>query len=281
MTQKSRTLMRLLTLTIAVVTSACGNNGSGAQSAGTSQSPESTVNVSLTASRPSAGPFYLDGAYSLKFSITHSSEQCLLAVYARKSDESIGTVLFSDVVIGNTGTFPAYSQSFEWDDAQFYDSNYTIVSESACEGVQVQLLSRKPVSESSMPPMTATPEPTPPMSIAPTPTQSAESIASGNLCTFVRSTLVSRLVSEGSLPYEFGKISLSQFGKVYSAWAKEGKALLAKNKAAKGSITKEVKRLIAIAERTAAAANAGKGNTALDLGLSAIDSKIYTVCGGY
>ena len=266
----------------AVIASACGNNGSAAQSAGPSQIPASAVDVTLTTASPSAGPFYLDGTYSLRFKITHPSEQCLLAIYARKSGESIGTALISEVIpLEYTGTYPLHSESFAWDDAQFYADDYSIVSESACRDVQVELTSKDPLAVSSMPPPTTTPDPSPSMSLVPTPTPSAESIANGNICTFVRSTLVSRLASEGSLPYEFGQISLSQFGKVYRDWAKEGTALLAKNQAATAAIIKEAKRLIAIAERTATAADAGKSKTALDLGLTALDTKIYTVCGGY
>ncbi len=277
-----RTLMALMLLSAAVIASGCGNGGAATQSAEPSQSPASAVNVTLTEANPSAGPFYLDGAYSLRFSITHPSEQCLLAVYARAAGESVGTRLYSTVVIlGYTGTYPIHSQSFAWDDAQFYGKDYTIVSESACRDIRVQLLSRNPVSISSVAPSTPTPSATPPMSMVPTPTPSAETIASQNICNFVKSTLMSRLVNEGSLPYEFGQISLAQFGRVYSDWAKEGTTLLTKNKVAASAIIKEAKRLIAIAERTAAAAKAGKGKAALDLGLTAIDAKIYTVCAGY
>ena len=138
------------------------------------------------------------------------------------------------------------------------------------------------MSVSSVAPPTPTPAATPPMSIVPTPTPSAESIANGNICAFVAPTELSRVVTEGSLPYEFGQISLSQLGGVYSDWAKEGTTLLAKNKAATPAIIKEAKRLIAIAERGAAAAKAGKGQTALDLGLSTVpDTKTYEICAGF
>ena len=252
---------------------ACGTSGANTQSSTPSLSPKSTVNVTLTAGSASSGPFYLDGAYSVEFSITHSNELCLLAVYARAPGESVGTTLFSGTAFGFTGTFPEYRLAFAWDDAQFYDDNYTIVSESACEKVNVQLRSRNPVS------VLPTASPTPAMSIVPTPTPSVVSIANGNICSFVKSTLVSRLANEGTMAFEFGRISLGQLGTVYSEWAEEVQAVVASNKEARASVKVEAGRLIALAERAVAAAKAGKKKAANDLAMSVWDSmKIYKVC---
>jgi hypothetical protein len=246
------------------------------------RSPQASVAATLTADESSAGPFYLDGVYKLRFSVVHSSEQCLLVVYARSPGESIGTVLFSDVVFGNTGTFPVYRQSFSWDDAQFYGEDYTIVSEGACEEVRVELatLAQAPSSSPSVsistPTPTASPTPTP----APTSTPSLNDIANTNVCSFVRATQA-RTSIDGSLPYLGGRISLRQMGSVYSEWAQLAREALRSNQKAKKGIKDEVNRLIGFATRTATAAKAGKGNTAFNLSLKVIDTKIYDLCGSY
>jgi hypothetical protein len=266
-----RTLMVLMLLSAAIIASGCGNTGTATQSIEPSKSPDSSVELTFTAADPSGGTRYLDGAYSVTFNITHSSQECLLSVFARR-DGSPNITIYDDVYRWDSSTATVYRNRFEWTDAQFSGEYYTIVSKSTCDEVQIQLLNRDYLAAIS---------PEPSMSIVPTPTPTAESIANGNICSFIRSTVVSRLSSEGSLPYEFGYITLSSLGEVYSDWAKEGTTLLAKNKAATASIIKEVKRLIAIAERTAAAAKAGKSDAAVDLSLTVFDAKIYTLCGGY
>ena len=266
---------------LGAMSSSPGSNNS-TQAPQAERSPQASVGVTLTAAKASSGPFYLDGAYSLRFSVTHSSENCLLVVYARAPGDSIGTVLFSDVVSGNTGTYPVYKQSFTWDDAQFYGENYTIVSEGACEEVRVELLSLDHASAtssgSSAPsPGTAT-SPTP--SASPTPTRNPSDLASENVCSFARATM-SDTAGKGALTYAFGRISLREMGLVYRDWANRAEELLGMNKEAKKSIKREVTQTIEFAMKTASAARSGNSNLALDYSGRFLNGAVYKVCRGY
>jgi hypothetical protein len=282
---KGRLHLRYSLVLIAGILVACGG---GAQSATSSaplpeRSPQASVSAALTSAKRSAGPFYLDGTYKLRFSITHSSEQCLLVVYARAAGESIGTVLFSDVVFGNTGSFPEYQQSFNWDNTQFYGEDYTLVSEGACEDVRVELASSAVAPSSSSgattpaPTASTQPIPTPLPTLAP---QTSSDIASSSVCSFVRTTQT-KLATDGFFRYAAGQISLRQMGSVYGDWAKDATNKLRLQGAAKAAIKAEVERLISVAQGVASAARAGRVNTALDLTNKALSPKALRLCSGY
>jgi hypothetical protein len=244
------------------------------------RSPQTSAIATLTATKDSAGPFYLDGAYSLSFTVTHPSEQCLLVVHARAAGESIGTDLFTGVVTGNTGTFPALQQSFDWDDAMFYGEEYTITREGACQEARVTLTSLNLNSGSPTPLPTSTPaiipSPIPSPSLAPSPSD----LASENVCSFVRAT-VTDTAAEGGLAYEFGRISLREMGSVYRDWANRAEELLGMNSEAKKSIKREVNQTIEFALKTASAAKSGNSNLALDYSGRFLNGKVYRVCSGY
>jgi hypothetical protein len=125
------------------IAAACNTPNSGASTATpaaeATRTPESTVDVTLSGNGSSSASYYLDGSYSVTITVYHSSEQCRLALYAREAGDSIGTDIARLVVFGNTGTFPEYSQTFDWDSAYFLEESVRIVSESACEKVRLQL----------------------------------------------------------------------------------------------------------------------------------------------
>ena len=113
--------------------------GTSIESESPTKNPIALVNVTLPGVGASTQSYYLDGRYSVVISIEHSSEQCLLALYARGPGESIGSTIYAGMVFGNSGTFPDYSQTFNWDSLYFLEENVRIVSESACEKVRLQL----------------------------------------------------------------------------------------------------------------------------------------------
>ena len=270
-------------LNIAGSIGAFGNNSASLNSSSSplpERSPQTSAIATLTATQDSAGPFYLDGAYSLSFTVTHPSEQCLLVVHARAAGESIGTDLFTDVVTGNTGNFPALQQSFAWDDAMFYGEEYTITREGACQEVRVTLtsLNSNPGSPTSLPTPTSaiTPSPIPSPSLAPSPSD----LASENVCSFVRATMTDT-AGVGGLAYAYGRISLREMGSVYRDWANRAEELLGMNKEAKKSIKREVNQTIEFAMKTASAAKSGNSNLALDYSGRFLNGAVYKVCRGY
>ena len=101
--------------------------------------PDSAVDVTVPGNGASSQSYYLDGSYAVTITVYHSSEQCRLAVYARGPGDSIGSAIYQGVVVGNSGTFPEYSQTFDWDSEYFSEETVRIVSESACEKVRLQL----------------------------------------------------------------------------------------------------------------------------------------------
>jgi len=111
----------------------------------TETSPESTravassLDVTVSGNDASNQSYYLDGNYGVTLTVYHSSEQCRLAVYARGPEESIGSTIYQGMVVGNSGTLPDYSQTFNWDSVYFSEETVRIVSASACDRVRVQL----------------------------------------------------------------------------------------------------------------------------------------------
>ena len=143
-TRVKRRLMNLsgTILALATLTSACTYGSTSSEEQATSEPTResvSVVDVTMSGNGASSQSYYLDGSYAVTITVYHSSEQCRLAVYARGPEESIRSAIYQGVVVGNTGTFPDYSQTFDWDSEYFSEETVRIVSESACEKVRLQL----------------------------------------------------------------------------------------------------------------------------------------------